>query len=79
MGVQVIVDKQREIYFIENIKFHLDKVEGLGTFAEIEARDPDDSLGLDTLQQQCQEYLNLFGISKDDLLEVSYSDLLLEQ
>ena len=79
VGVQIVVDKQREIYFIDNVKFHLDQVEGLGTFAEIEARDPDGSLGLDTLQQQCQEYLDLFGISKDDLLEVSYSDLLLEQ
>ena len=27
-----VVDKKREIYFIDNVKFHLDKVKTLGTF-----------------------------------------------
>jgi len=35
LGVKVVVDKRRQIYFIENVKFHLDEVPPLGTFVEI--------------------------------------------
>ncbi|MEL6276376.1 MAG: class IV adenylate cyclase, partial [Bacteroidota bacterium] len=34
---KVVVDKKREIYFIDNVKFHIDEVKGLGAFVEIEA------------------------------------------
>ena len=37
LGVLVVVDKEREFYFADNVKFHLDTVRGLETFAEIEA------------------------------------------
>ena len=77
LGVLVVVDKQREIYFIENVKFHLDIVVGLGTFVEIEAIDKDGSIGNEKLLKQCNYYLNLFNILKDDLIQNSYSDLIL--
>ena len=32
LGVLVVVDKKREIYFIDNVKFHIDAVQGLGSF-----------------------------------------------
>lgn len=76
-GIKVVVDKKREGYFIENIKFHLDVVENLGSFIEIEARDEDGSIGKDKLHAQCQEYMKLFGIVESDLISVSYSDLML--
>jgi adenylate cyclase class 2 len=79
LEVLVIVDKQREIYFIGNIKFHLDNVIGLDTFVEIEAIDNDGTLGKEKLLEQCNEYLGLFEIKKEDLLSNSYSDLLLEK
>lgn len=75
LGVRVVVDKKREIYFIDNVKFHLDTVEGLGHFVEIEAIDLDGTLGVDYLQEQCEHYLELFGIPSGDLLEQSYSDM----
>ena len=78
LGEIVTVNKEREIYFIDNVKFHLDKVEDLGEFIEIEAIGKDDE-NKSTLLQQCKFYLNLFGISKDDLIPVSYSDMLLEK
>ena len=37
LGIFVVVKKQREIYFIDNVKFHIDKVDNLGNFVEIEA------------------------------------------
>lgn len=49
LGVLAIVDKQREIYFIENMKFHIDTVKNLGTFMEIEAIDSDGTFGKEKL------------------------------
>ncbi len=37
IGIKVIVKKKREIYYINNVKFHIDEVPGLGSFVEIEA------------------------------------------
>ena len=77
VGVLVVVDKMREISFIDNVKFHVDVVEGLGTFMEIEAIDKDGGIGKDKLYEQCKKYLADLGIKDEDLLEGSYSDLLL--
>lgn len=77
MGVLVVVDKQRDIYFIENVKFHLDIVEGLGAFVEIEAIDEDGRIGEAKLLEQCRFYLDLFQIEASDLIPSSYSDMLL--
>ena len=77
LGVLIEVKKQREIYFIDNVKFHLDFVESLGHFVEIEAIDLDGSIGKEKLHQQCQHYIDLFKISEKDFISVSYSDLLL--
>jgi len=77
IGVLTVVDKQREIRFIDNVKFHIDVVEGLGNFVEIEAIDTDGSISETELLKQCQHYIDLFGIEDEDLLENSYSDMLL--
>jgi len=74
----VIVDKQREIYFIDNVKFHLDSVKGLGKFLEIEATDCQGNIGLETLARQCRNYITLLRISSEDMIRSSYSDLLLD-
>ncbi len=78
LGVLVEVVKLREIYFVGNVKIHLDKVDGLGDFVEIEAIDDEDgSLGLETISRQCDEFMKLFSIEENELVEVSYSDMLL--
>ncbi|WP_223270895.1 class IV adenylate cyclase [Subsaximicrobium wynnwilliamsii] len=51
LGVKVIVDKKRKIYFIDNIKFHFDLVENLGTFLEVEAIDSKDEFTIEELQE----------------------------
>lgn len=76
-GIKVIVKKIREIYYIGNVKFHLDEVPGLGTFTEIEAGNLLADLQLDQLQEQCNFYMNAFGIRGEDLVDISYSDMLL--
>lgn len=79
LGILVVIDKQREIYFINNVKFHVDTVKGLGTFMEIEAIDSDGNLGSEKLYDQCQHYLKAMGIDDKDLISESYSDLLMAQ
>lgn len=76
LSVRVVVDKRRAIYFVENVKFHLDRVERLGTFVEIEAIDTDGTRGEAALRAQCEHFLRLFEIEESDLVRRSYSDLL---
>ena len=77
LGVLAVVDKHREIYFIDNVKVHLDRVEGLGTFVEIEAIGEDGNLGEARLREQCEFYMALFEVAEEDLVGVSYSDMVL--
>jgi adenylate cyclase, class 2 len=75
-GIKIIVDKKRKIYFVDNVKFHFDRVEGLGTFVEVEAIDSDGSIAVEKLKEQCNYYTTFFEIAKEDFMEVSYSDML---
>ena len=75
-GIWKVVDKKREIYFVDNVKIHLDEVEGLGTFVEIEAIDSDGSLGQKKLHAQCAHFMTLFEIEAENLLSRSYSDMI---
>ncbi len=75
LGIKQIIDKKREIYVIDNIKFHLDKVSGLGTFIEIEAIGESDE-DISKLQEQIEYYIKYLLIKKEDLLANSYSDML---
>ena len=79
LGIKTIVDKNRKIYFIDNVKFHFDTVEGLGTFVEVEAIDKDSTIGIEKLKEQCAYYAHLFAIAENDYIAHSYSDLLLQK
>lgn len=78
LGIKTVVDKQRKIFFIQNVKFHLDTVPGLGSFVEIEAGNlTDASKTIDDLKLQCDDYMKAFDIQETDLIHHSYSDMLL--
>jgi len=77
IGIKVIVKKKREIYYIKNVKFHIDEAGGLGSFIEIEAGNIFADLSQDELKKQCDFYMNEFKIKPEDLVAVSYSDLLI--
>lgn len=74
----VVVDKKRKIFFIDHVKFHIDLVDGLGSFVEIEAIGPS-TQPYDELLVDCQRYMDLFEISKESCIDCSYSDLLMPQ
>lgn len=77
LGIKTIVSKKRKIYFIENVKFHFDIVENLGTFIEVEAIDKNGNIGIDKLKEQCTFYIEFFNLKKEDFIENSYSDMMM--
>jgi len=77
-GIKTIVEKKRKIYFIDNVKFHFDIVKSLGSFVEVEAIDKTGVLGLEKITEQCMFYARLFDIKQEDYINVSYSDMLLD-
>lgn len=77
--VLVVIVKERKIFFIENVKFHIDQVKGLGSFVEIEAIDKERLIDLEDLNNQCQYFINLLKIGDMDLISDSYSDLLINK
>jgi len=75
LGTKVVIEKTREIYRQVGTQIHLDTVDGLGTFIEFERemRDPPaDRVVLD-------ELMVALGIEEGDLIEGSYSDLMIER
>lgn len=75
VGVRVVVDKRREIYFVGNVKIHLDRVRGLGKFVEVEAISRGGSVA--KIRGQARKFQKLFGIKASDIVPQSYSDLIL--
>lgn len=78
-GVLTKVQKERKIFFAENVKIHLDKVEELGSFLEIEAIDESGKLEKEELENQCKNFMEKFGVKEKDLVSCSYSDLILSE
>jgi adenylate cyclase, class 2 len=75
LGVRVVVDKVRRIYLKQNVRVHLDQVRGLGAFVEIEA--VGEPREFPRLKRQAEEMALALGLSSDNLVGGSYSDLLL--
>jgi adenylate cyclase class 2 len=74
LGVKTVVRKRRQLWRRDNIRIHLDEVEGLGTFIEFEVevvpgRDPA------ACRRQAGQLLEQLGLTNADLIAGSYSDL----
>ncbi len=78
LGVKVVVQKERKIYYVDNVKFHFDSVVDLGNFIEVEAINLDNRYSIDHLNQQCDYYFDFFGLEDTAMVELSYSDMLLK-
>ena len=75
--VLIVVDKHRKIFFIDNVKFHIDRVEGLGSFLEIEAIGTKQQ-NFQELVEQCDTYQKKFEINQTDCIAQSYCDMLMK-
>lgn len=73
LGVACRVSKTREVLLHENVRIHLDDVQGLGRFVEFEAvlQGQDDQLGY----QQLDLLTKRLGLDEADFVGESYMDL----
>jgi homotetrameric cytidine deaminase len=71
-GTLVVVEKRRRLLLWEGVRVHLDDVDGLGTFVELEAPEDGDQ------QAKVERLTQALAIAGDDLVASSYSDLLLD-
>jgi predicted adenylyl cyclase CyaB len=70
-----VVRKTRYLYLVGQTRVHLDDVEGLGKFMELEVvlnEHQSDSDG----QAIAEELMSKLGVEKDDLLEGAYMDMM---
>lgn len=80
LGARLAVDKIREVFLVDNVRVHLDDVEGLGSFLEFEAVFDDDTPDAEERERaKLRELMSRFGVEPGDLLEGSYPDLLVKQ
>jgi len=77
LGTLAVVDKRREIYFVKNVKIHLDHVRRLGKFLEVEAISRKGDVS--KIRSQARQFQQLFGITVKDIVPESYSDLILRR
>jgi len=76
LGKKCVVKKDREIYIIDKVKFHLDTIEDLGTYIKIVATQKNTNTSTEELQEQCNFYIKLLQINAKDLISDSYSDII---
>ncbi len=78
LGTVVVVSKRRRLFIWENVRIHLDDVEGLGTFLELEAIVARDGSDLAAAHEKVARLRSELAISDGSLVSAGYSDLLLD-
>jgi predicted adenylyl cyclase CyaB len=74
LGTLTQVHKQRELWRVDNVRIHLDTVEGLGTFIELEVMVTAGHTE-DTCRAKALALLEAFGIAETDLVSGSYAEM----
>jgi predicted adenylyl cyclase CyaB len=75
LGVRGVVRKTRYLYLAGQTRIHLDDVEGLGQFMELEVV-LRDGQGDTEGQSIAEDLMTRLGVRKEDLLEGAYMDML---
>ena len=75
LGVRGVVSKVRFLYMVGNTRIHLDQVEGLGHFLELESVLGPGQSAKDG-EQAVSDLMDKLGITEDALIDVAYVDLL---
>jgi len=77
LGVAGVVRKVRRLYLVGQTRVHLDDVEGLGTFVELEVvMQPGQTTA--EVVQVAQGLMQRLGVREEDLIDRAYVDLLAE-
>lgn len=78
LGTVVVVAKRRRLFMWENVRIHLDEVEGLGTFLELEALVGDAEGALESARGKVSRLRAELAVKDGALVSAGYSDLLLD-
>ena len=73
LGVLAVVKKRRTLLILDTARVHLDNVEGLGHFVEIEAPVIEDEA---QTRQRLDSLLEALGLDWGDCIRSSYADLI---
>ena len=78
LGVLGVVRKQRRLLLLDTTRVHLDNVEGLGSFIEIEVpvKTPEAE---PQAREQFEALIDALGLDRRDGLRLSYLDLMLQK
>jgi predicted adenylyl cyclase CyaB len=74
-GIRGVVRKTRYLYLVGQTRVHLDDVEGLGQFMELEVVMQDGQSDVEG-QAIAEDLMASLGVERSDLLEGAYMDLL---
>lgn len=75
LGERIVVEKERTLYLVGRTRIHLDRVQHLGDFLELEVvlrEGEDQSVGED----EAHSLMRALGVHPSDLIEAGYADLL---
>jgi predicted adenylyl cyclase CyaB len=75
LGVRGIVKKKRQLYLSGQMRIHLDEVERLGRYIELEYVMKPDELAKNG-EKEVQRFLRHLGIEKEDIVGSAYIDLI---
>ena len=78
LGTGVVVTKTRLLYLVGQTRVHLDEVEGLGTFLELEVVLAEEQAAEDG-HRIAREIMEKLEVREGDLLTGAYADMLAEQ
>jgi predicted adenylyl cyclase CyaB len=75
LGLHRVVRKRREIFLVDNVRIHLDEVEGLGTFLELEAVFDGSAEAEARERAKVDELMAKLGVRAADLIDGSYEGM----
>jgi len=76
LEVRGVVKKERRLYIYRNTRIHLDQVDGLGDFIELEVVQTVRRIKKLNPEARAEELMKELGIMEEDLIECAYIDLL---
>ncbi|XP_014471808.1 PREDICTED: uncharacterized protein LOC106742947 [Dinoponera quadriceps] len=75
MGVVGVVKKIRQLFIVGQTRIHIDQVDGLGNFVELEVVLQEDQ-DVETGQKIANDLMQALSVTNDDLIAEAYIDLL---
>ncbi|XP_033752612.1 adenylate cyclase CyaB-like [Pecten maximus] len=78
MGIKGVVKKVRKLYMVGQTRVHVDHVEGLGDFMELEVM-MEEGQTAEEGQKIAENLMDKLGVKQSDLLSGAYMDMILQK